>query len=88
MIFENTTFHLSDKYLFLNLSLSVELSEKQEHSKILPSALKLIRLIPLLTLIDTRDHILTYFPALTWILLETHSSAPTPHHTEHSLTGY
>ncbi len=36
MIFENTTFHLSDKYLFLNLSVSAELSEKQERSKIPP----------------------------------------------------
>ncbi len=35
MNFENTTFHLSDKYLFLNLSLSAELNEKQECSKIL-----------------------------------------------------
>ncbi len=34
MIFENTTFHLSDKYLFLKISLSAELSEKQECSKI------------------------------------------------------
>ncbi len=33
MISENTTFHLSDKYLFLNLSLRSELSEKQERSK-------------------------------------------------------
>ncbi len=34
MIFENIAFHLSDKYLFLNWSLSTELSEKQESSKI------------------------------------------------------
>ncbi len=36
MIFENATFHLSDKYVFLNLCLSAELSEKWECSKILP----------------------------------------------------
>ncbi len=28
MIFENNTFHLSDKYLFFNLCLSAELKEK------------------------------------------------------------
>ncbi len=42
MTFENTTFHLSDKYLFLNLSLSAELCEKQECSKILLSEFKIL----------------------------------------------
>ncbi len=43
MIFENTTFHLSDKYFLLNLSLNAELSEKQEHSQILPSVFVTVR---------------------------------------------
>ncbi len=43
MIFENTTFHLSYKYLFLNLNLSAELSEKQERSKIQVSVLKYVK---------------------------------------------